>query len=76
MFENLNRETSFGGHTFFRRELATFLNDIPEGGRCSFERTIRFDLHLADVGLAGDVSRHFSCLLALEGCEERSCGES
>lgn len=56
--------------------MASLLNEIPEGGGRSFERTIRFDIHLADVGLAGDVSRHFdfSCLPVVGvGCEERRC---
>ena len=48
--------------TCFGRELASFLNEIPEGGRRPFERTIGFDLHFANVGLAGDVSRHAWCL--------------
>lgn len=73
--EDLDR-TIFCNRAFLGRKLASFLNEIPEGGRCSLERTVGLDAHFVDVGLAGDVSRHFPYLLALEGCEERNCGES
>lgn len=75
-FRDLNMETDFSGLTLFWRELAAFLDEIPEGGGRSLERPIRFDLHFVDVGLARGVARHCSCLLALEGREKGDSGES
>ena len=68
--ENPNRGPGYVGRTLFRRELTSFLDEVPERGRNSFERAVTFELYGADVGLAGEVSRHASRFLALGGCEK------
>lgn len=37
------------GRTPFGRELTSFLDEVPEGRRGSFEGTIIFELHNTDV---------------------------
>ena len=67
---NGRRRRNRGRRTLLGREPTSFLNEVSEGGRSSFERTISFEMLDGDIRLARDVSGHFSRLLVLEQCKE------